>query len=78
MKVTIVDNGKNKTRWDYVEAGAVFRDGPPDDYFVKTEEIYDASEDHFNAVNLKTGQLVGFMPDCFVKIVDAELVVKER
>jgi hypothetical protein len=78
MKVTIVDNGKNKTRWDYVEIGAVFRDGPPDDYFMKIEEIYDASENYFNAVSLATGELVVFMPDCFVKIVDAELLVKER
>ncbi len=76
MKVTIVDNGKNKTRWDYIEIGTVFRDGPPDDYFMKIEEIYD--EYNFNAVNLKTGQLIGFMEDYYVKVVDAELVVKER
>jgi hypothetical protein len=78
MKVTIVDNGKNKTRWDYIEIGTVFRDGPPDDYFMKIEEIYDARENHFNAVNLKTGELIGFMEDFYVKVVDAELVVKER
>jgi hypothetical protein len=78
MKVTIVDNGKNKIPWDYVEIGAVFRDGPPDDYFMKIEEIYDASENYFNAVSLAAGELVVFMPDYRVKIVDAELVVKER
>ena len=78
MKVTIVDNGKNKIPWDYVEIGAVFRDGPPDDYFMKIEEIYDASENYFNAVSLATGELIVFMPDYRVKIVDAELVVKER
>ncbi len=78
MKVTIIENVKNKTPWNYVEIGAVFRTDNPSDYFVKTEEIYDARENHFNAANLKTGELVGFMPDSYVKVVDAELMVKER
>jgi hypothetical protein len=80
MKVTIVENDKNKTDWNNVGIGVIFCDGHNyfHNYFMKVEEIYDASENYFNAVSLATGELIVFMPDCRVKIVDAELLVKER
>ena len=76
MKVTIIENDKNKTGWDYIEIGVIFRDGP--NYFMKVEETYDEDKELINAVNLTTGELVGFMSDYYVKVIDAELVVKER
>lgn len=78
MKITFVEDNKSKTAWENIKNGAIFSDGDPIDYFMKIEDIADQRDNIFNAVYLKTGQLTGFMPDCRVKIVDAELVVKER
>jgi len=77
MKVTIVDNSKNKTPWYMIEAGVVFSTDNIRDYYIKINEICDGEDQPFNAVNLSTGEPVRFMTD-YVKVIDAELVVKER
>ncbi len=76
MKITVLENENNKTHWEHINIGVVFHDGH--NYFMKVEETYDEDNEHINAVNLATGELVGFMPDCRVKIVDAHLMVKEK
>jgi hypothetical protein len=77
MKVTFIENDKIKTVWENIGEGIVFSHGNPVEYFMKVEEISDQRDNVFNSVNLATGELVGFMPDCRVKIVDAHLMVKE-
>ena len=75
MKITVLENENNKAHWEHINIGVVFRDGH--NYFMKVEETYNEDNEHINAVNLATGELVRFMPDCRVKIVDAHLMVKE-
>jgi hypothetical protein len=69
---------KSLTPWDYVGIGQTFVERPGGPVFLKTDDFFEQStDDHFNAVNLETGELVGFMTDCEVLIVKSELMVEE-
>jgi len=77
MKITR-NTTKSLTSWDYVGIGQTFveRHGGP--VFLKTEGLLAQDpDDLYNAVNLETGELVGFMEDCEVLIVKSELTVEE-
>ena len=77
MKITR-NTDKSLTSWDYVGIGQTFVERPGGYVFLKTDEFFDQRNDvHFNAVNLETGELVGFMEDCKVLIVKSELTVEE-
>ena len=77
MKITRKTN-KSTTPWDYVGVGQTFVERPGGPVFLKTDDFFEQStDDHFNAVNLETGELVGFMSDCEVLIVKSELTVEE-
>ena len=77
MKITRKTN-KSTTPWDYVGVGQTFVERPGGTVLLKTADIFERDTDvHYNAVNLETGELVGFMTDCYVLIVKSELVVEE-
>ena len=77
MKITR-NTTKSLTSWDYVGIGQAFVEKPGGSVFLKTSEFFDRDTDeHYNAVNLETGELVGFMSDCEVLIVKTELIVTE-
>lgn len=77
MKITRKTN-KSTTPWDYVGVGQTFVERPGGTVFLKTAEFFEHDTDHhYNAVNLETGELVGFMSDCYVLIVKSELMVEE-
>ena len=77
MKITRKTN-KSLTPWDYVGIGQTFVEKPGGSVFLKTDDFFEQrTDDHFNAVNLETGELVGFMSDCEVLIVKSELMVEE-
>ena len=77
MKITRKTN-KSLTAWDYVGVGQTFVEKPGGPVFLKTAEFFEQHMgDQYNAVNLETGELVGFMTDCEVLIVKSELTVEE-
>ena len=77
MKITRKTN-KSTTPWDYVGVGQTFVEKPGGPVFLKTTEFFEQDAGyHFNSVNLETGELVGFMTDCYVLIVKSELMVEE-
>jgi hypothetical protein len=77
MKITR-NTTKSLTSWDYVGIAQTFVEKPGGPVFLKTAEFFDRDMDeHYNAVNLETGELVGFMEDCEVLIVKTELIVTE-
>ena len=77
MKITRKTN-KSTTPWDYVGVGQTFVEKPGGHVFLKTAEFFEQQMgDHYNAVNLETGELVGFITDCYVLIVKSELTVEE-
>jgi len=77
MKITR-NTTKSLTSWDYVGIAQTFVERPGGPVFLKTAEFFDRDMDeHYNAVNLETGELVGFMEDCEVLIVKSELIVTE-
>ncbi len=77
MKITRKTN-KSLTPWDYVGIGQTFVEKPGCPVLLKTADIFERDTgDHFNSVNLETGELVGFMTDCYVLIVKSELTVEE-
>ena len=77
MKITRKTN-KSLTPWDYVGIGQTFVEKPGCPVLLKTADIFEQDTgDHFNSVNLETGELVGFMTDCYVLIVKSELMVEE-
>jgi hypothetical protein len=77
MKITRKTN-KSTTPWDYVGVGQTFVERPGGTVFLKTAEFFEQQMgDHYNSVNLETGELVGFMTDCYVLIVKSELMVEE-
>jgi hypothetical protein len=77
MKITR-KTAKSLTPWDYVGIGQTFVEKPGGPVFLKTAEFFEQdSDDHYNSVNLETGELVGFMTDCYVLIVKSELMVEE-
>ena len=77
MKITR-NTTKSHTSWDYVGIGQTFVERPGGAVFLKTDDFFEQStDDHFNAVNLETGELIGFMSDCEVLIVKSELTVEE-
>jgi len=77
MKITRKTN-KSTTPWDYVGIGQTFVEKPGGPVFLKTTNIFEQDPDiYYNSVNLKTGELVGFMTDCYVLIVKSELTVEE-
>ena len=80
MKITR-NTVKSLTSWDYVGIGQTFVEKPGGPVFLKTADIFehdtDRHYDHFNAVNLETGELIGFMSNCEVLIVKSELTVEE-
>jgi hypothetical protein len=77
MKITRKTN-KSTTPWDYVGIGQTFVEKPGCPVLLKTAEFFERDTDeHYNSVNLETGELVGFMSDCFVLIVKSELTVEE-
>ena len=77
MKITR-NTTKSLTSWDYVGIGQAFVEKPGGSVFLKTAEFFEQDTDeHYNAVNLETGELVGFMTDCEVLIVKTELIVTE-
>jgi hypothetical protein len=72
------NTSKSLTSWDYVGVGQTFVERPGGTVFLKTAEFFEQDTgDHFNSVNLETGELVGFMTDCYVLIVKSELMVEE-
>lgn len=77
MKITR-NTTKSLTSWDYVGIAQTFVERPGGPVFLKTAEFFEQHMgDRYNAVNLETGELVGFMSDCFVLIVKSELTVEE-
>jgi hypothetical protein len=69
---------KSLTSWDYVGIGQTFVEKPGGPVFLKTAEFFEQdTDDLYNAVNLETGELVGFMEGCEVLIVKSELSVEE-
>jgi hypothetical protein len=77
MKITRKTN-KSTTPWDYVGIGQTFVEKPGGPVFLKTTNIFEQDPDiYYNSVNLETGELVGFMTDCYVLIVKSELTVEE-
>ena len=77
MKITRKTN-KSTTPWDYVGIGQTFVEKPGGPVFLKTTNIFEQDPDiYYNSVNLETGELVGFMTDCYVLIVKSELMVEE-
>jgi len=77
MKITRKTT-KSHTSWDYVGIGQTFVEKPGGPVFLKTTDIFEQDPDiYYNSVNLETGELVGFMSDCFVLIVKSELTVEE-
>ena len=77
MKITRKTN-KSLTSWDYVGIGQTFVEKPGGPVFLKTTNIFEQDPDiYYNSVNLETGELVGFMTDCYVLIVKSELTVEE-
>ncbi len=77
MKITRKTN-KSTTPWDYVGIGQTFVERPGGPVFLKTTNIFEQDPDiYYNSVNLETGELVGFMTDCYVLIVKSELTVEE-
>jgi hypothetical protein len=77
MKITR-STVKSLTSWDYVGIGQTFVEKPGGHVFLKTAEFFEQdSDDLYNAVNLETGELVGFMEGCEVLIVKSELRVEE-
>ena len=77
MKITRKTN-KTLTPWDYVGVGQTFVEKPGGPVFLKTTDIFEQDPDiYYNSVNLETGELVGFMTDCYVLIVKSELMVEE-
>ena len=77
MKITR-STVQSLTSWDYVGIGQTFVERPGGPVFLKTDDFFEQStDDHFNAVNLETGELIGFMSDCEVLIVKSELIVTE-
>ena len=77
MKITR-NTTKSLTSWDYVGIGQAFVEKPGGSVFLKTAELLEqGSDDLYNAVNLETGELIGFMSDCEVLIVKSELIVTE-
>ena len=77
MKITRKTN-KSLTPWDYVGVGQTFVERPGGTVFLKTAEFFERDTDeHYNSVNLESGELVGFMTDCYVHIVKSELMVEE-
>ena len=72
------NTSKSLTSWDYVGVGQTFVERPGGTVFLKTAEFFEQDTgDHFNSVNLETGELVGFMTDSYVLIVKSELMVEE-
>jgi hypothetical protein len=77
MKITR-NTTKPHTSWDYVGIGQTFVEKPGGPVFLKTAEFFEQHMgDQYNAVNLETGELVGFMTKCEVLIVKSELIVTE-
>jgi hypothetical protein len=77
MKITR-NTSKSLTSWDYVGIGQTFVERPGGPVFLKTAELLEqGSDDLYNAVNLETGELIGFMSNCEVLIVKSELIVTE-
>jgi hypothetical protein len=77
MKITR-NTTKSHTSWDYVGIGQTFVERPGGPVFLKTAEFFEQHMgDQYNAVNLETGELVGFMSDFEVLIVKTELMVEE-
>ena len=77
MKITRKTN-KSTTPWDYVGIGQTFVEKPGCPVLLKIADIFEHDTDHhYNSVNLETGELVGFMTDCYVLIVKSELSVEE-
>lgn len=77
MKITR-STVQSLTSWDYVGIGQTFVERPGGPVFLKTADIFEHDTDHhYNSVNLETGELVGFMTDCYVLIVKSELMVEE-
>jgi hypothetical protein len=77
MKITR-NTTKTHTSWDYVGIGQTFVERPGGPVFLKTTEFFEQQMgDQYNAVNLETGELVGFITDCEVIIVKTELTVEE-
>ena len=77
MKITR-NTTKSHTPWDYVGVGQTFVERPGGTVFLKTADIFERDTDeHYNSVNLETGELVGFMSDCYVLIVKSEFTVEE-
>ena len=77
MKITR-KTSKSRTPWDYVGIGQTFVTEPGGTVFLKTADIFERDTDeHYNAVNLETGELVRFMSGCYVLIVKSELMVEE-
>lgn len=77
MKITR-NTTKSLTSWDYVGIGQTFVEKPGGPVFLKTAKFFEQHVDeHYNAVNLETGELVGFMEDDEVLIVKTELIVTE-
>ena len=77
MKITR-NTTKSHTSWDCVGIGQTFVEKPGCPVLLKTAEFFEQQMgDHYNSVNLETGELVGFMTDCYVLIVKSELMVEE-
>jgi hypothetical protein len=73
----IITRKRNETKqlFETIPVGSCFIDGGC--VFMKIEEIFDADDEHFNAIQLNLGSLTGFDPTSYVKPVNAELIVEE-
>ena len=65
---------KIQTAWITIPCGAIFDFNG--EVFIKIDEIWNGDE-FWNAVLLTNGGLANFDKDCFVYLVNAELIVTE-
>ena len=65
---------KIQTAWTAVPRGAIFDFNG--EVFIKIDEIWNG-DDFWNAVLLTDGGFANFDKDCFVHLVNAELIVTE-
>jgi hypothetical protein len=75
VKITRSKAQKIGTLWNAVLCGAAFEfEGF---VYLKIEDIWTGKEELYNAVFLDSGGLALFDDDCFVHLVNAELIVTE-
>jgi hypothetical protein len=74
MKITRKNN-ETKQLFETIHVGSCFIDGGC--VFMKVEEIFDADDDCYNAIQLNLGSFTHFDPTSYVKSVNTELIVEE-